>query len=46
LTNDAISEATAARAGLSNLEKTEVFTDSIRDWRKLLDAPKILVNFI
>jgi hypothetical protein len=46
LTNDAISEATAVRAGLSNLEKTGVFTDSIRDWRKLPDAQKTLVNFI
>jgi hypothetical protein len=45
-TIDAISESTAVRAGLSNLEKTGVFTDSIRDWRKLPDAQKTLVTFI
>jgi hypothetical protein len=31
---DPISEPTAVRAGLQNLEKSGLFTDAIRDWRK------------
>ena len=43
---DAISEATAVRAGLANLEKTGLFADAIRDWRKRADADKTMDNFI
>jgi hypothetical protein len=46
LTNDAILESTTVRAGLMNLEKTGVFTNAIRDWRKLGDAQKTMDTFI
>jgi hypothetical protein len=42
---DPISEATAVRAGLMNIEKTGLFSDAIRDWRKRPDAEKTLINF-
>jgi hypothetical protein len=41
---DPISEATAVRAVLQNLENTGVFTDSIRDWRKRPEAERTLAN--
>ena len=40
--NDPISEATAVRAAIQNLERTGVFTDAIKDWRKLPDDQRTL----
>jgi hypothetical protein len=42
---DPISEATALRAGLMTLEKSGLFDDAIRDWRKRVPATKTLENF-
>jgi hypothetical protein len=50
LDHDPISEATAVRAAVQNLEKTGVFTNAIQDWRKLgavnhtMDQLKLLFN--
>jgi hypothetical protein len=44
--DDLISESTAVRAGLLNIEKTGLFEDAIRDWRKRADATKTLANFM
>jgi hypothetical protein len=41
---DPISESTAVRAIIQNLEKTGAFTDAIRDWRKRADVDKTLAN--
>jgi hypothetical protein len=43
---DPISESTAVRAALMNIEKTGLFSDAIRDWRKRADADKTMANFI
>jgi hypothetical protein len=42
---DPISEATAIRAALDNLENTGLFTDAIKDWRKRPDLEHTLANF-
>lgn len=42
---DPISEATAVRAGLLNLENTACFTDAIREWRNKPTADRTLANF-
>jgi len=42
--NDPISEATAVRASIQNLERTGVFSDAIKDWRKRPDADRTLPN--
>ena len=44
-TNDPISEATAVRAGLINLENTASFTEAIREWRHKPVADRTLDNF-
>jgi hypothetical protein len=41
---DPISDPTAVRAIIHNLEKSGLFTDAIRDWRKRTDADKTLQN--
>lgn len=41
---DPISESTAVRAIISNLEKTGLFTDAIRDWRKRPTVDHTLLN--
>jgi hypothetical protein len=43
---DPISEATAVRAATMNVEKTGLFSEAIRDWRKRPDADKTMENFI
>lgn len=43
--NDPISEITAVRKTLLNIEHTGVFTDAIRDWRKRPDAEWTWANF-
>jgi hypothetical protein len=45
INNDPISEQTAVRAALANLEASGLFGDAIRDWRKRPTAEKTLVNF-
>jgi hypothetical protein len=42
---DPISEATAVRAGLQNLENTAAFTEAIREWRQLPLQNRTLANF-
>ena len=42
---DPISEATAIRAGLTNLENTSSFTEAIREWRQRPIAERTLANF-
>jgi hypothetical protein len=44
-TTDPISEPTAVRAGLSNLQKSGLFTDALRDWRKRPTAEHTFDNF-
>lgn len=44
LGTDPISEKTAVRAIIANLEKTGIFTDAIRDWRKLPTVEHTLPN--
>lgn len=41
---DPISEATAVRSALNNLQKTGLFIDAIRDWRKRPTAEHTLEN--
>jgi hypothetical protein len=43
-TIDPITEQTAVRAALQNLENTGVFTDAIRDWRKIPLAERTMGN--
>lgn len=43
---DPISEKTAIRAMISNLEKTGVFTDALRDWRKRPIEDGTMANFL
>jgi hypothetical protein len=45
INNDPISEQTAVRAALANLEASGLFGDAIRDWRKRPSAEKTMANF-
>jgi hypothetical protein len=45
INTDPISEATAVRAGLTNLEASGLFGDAIRDWRKRPTVEKTIANF-
>jgi hypothetical protein len=45
-TTDPISESTALRSALENVEKFGVFGDAVRDFRKQLEANKTYNNFI
>jgi len=42
--HDAISDATAIREAILNLEKSGVFTDTLKDWRRRPQAEHTIVN--